>query len=77
MLHHHASKEATYLHPWLLFEVAERGINFLIFWLCCASCDILVLQPGTEPMPPALAAQIQINGFPGKPWGINFLKHIL
>ena len=40
----------------------EREAQFLsshsfIFWQCCVSCEILVPQPGTESVPPALGAQ--------------------
>ena len=35
------------LSPFLFFL-------FLIFWLCCVACGILVPQPGTEPVPPVL-----------------------
>ena len=40
----------------LINLILKKIFFFLIFWLHHAACGILVLQPGTEPMPPALAA---------------------
>ena len=36
--------------------------NLFFFWLCCASCGILIPQPGIKPMPPALEVQSLNHG---------------
>ena len=41
-----------------LSETAQIVGFFFFFWSHCAACGILVPQPGTEPAPPALEAQI-------------------
>ena len=48
------------LHLWLLL--------FKIKFLHHAACDILVPQPGIEPVPPALEGDFLAPGPPGKSW---------
>ena len=38
-------------------EKCSKEHKFLFFWPYCTACGILVPQPGTEPVPPAVEAQ--------------------
>ena len=57
-----------------LFKYAQvqRAFPFLYFNIllflppCPKACGILVHQPGIEPTPPALKAEVLTNGPPGK-----------
>ena len=44
----------------------------VFFWLCQGACGILVVQPGTEPVSPALKTQ-STSGPPGKSLVLPFL----
>lgn len=46
---------AHHISPVLSYAEEHQGV--LVFWPCRGACGILVLRPGTEPMPPALEMQ--------------------
>lgn len=46
---------AHHISPALSHAEGHQGV--LVFWQCHGACGILVLRPGTEPMPPALEMQ--------------------
>ena len=53
----------------------QRLSFFLIYvycWLYPLVCEILVLQPGIEPVPPALDGGILTTGLPGERFSFNW-----
>ena len=56
----HSSKARMFLLLLLLFfrsfKAPVMNLFVLIFWPCCAACEILVPLPWTKPVPPAVEA---------------------
>ena len=48
--------------------------HFLVFWLCCVACGILVPWPGMEPVPLHCKCRVLTTGLPGKSCSVVFQK---
>ena len=53
----------------VFIEIVTVLFQFYVWFFGCGACEILPLQPGIEPAPPALEGEVLTTGQPGKsPW---------